>query len=162
MGAATSIIFCRDKHTFVATKDVFCRDKHVFMFVAFYDIMFVASNICCDKNCCDKSMFLLSRQAYFCRDKTLVATNTCLCLSHFMTCLSRQIFVVTKIVATKICFSCRDKHTFVATKHLSRGVCRDKNNTCGRSRLWYYWPQVRVLAYCSDCSALVSGYCVAV
>ena len=24
-------IFCRDKHTFVATKDVFCRDKHVFV-----------------------------------------------------------------------------------------------------------------------------------
>ena len=24
-------LFCRDKHTFVATKDVFCHDKHVFV-----------------------------------------------------------------------------------------------------------------------------------
>ena len=27
-------MFCRDKHTFVATKDVFCRNKSKFMFVA--------------------------------------------------------------------------------------------------------------------------------
>ena len=35
---------------------------------------------------------------------------------------------------------CRDKHTFVTTRHvLSRQtrVCRNKNDTCGSSRQWY-------------------------
>ena len=76
------------------------------------------------------SIIFVATSTLLSRLKTcFVATNTCLCLSHFVTlCLSRQIFVVTEIVATEICFFCRDKHTFVATKHLSRqtGVCRDK------------------------------------
>ena len=49
--------------------------------------------------CRDKTR-LLSRQKYACHDKTFVATKLC---------LSRQIFVTTKVF-------CRDKHTFVATK----------------------------------------------
>ena len=27
----SQVIFCRDKHAFVATKDVFCRDKEIFL-----------------------------------------------------------------------------------------------------------------------------------
>ena len=55
---------------------------------------------------------LLSRQAYFSRDKSmLVATNTY---------LSQQIVVT--LVATKI--FCRGKYTFVATKDV---FCHDKH-----------------------------------
>ena len=58
-GAATSIIFCRDKHVFATTKHVFCRDKS----------MFVATK--------RSSNMILSRQASFvCRDRHIfVATK---------------------------------------------------------------------------------------
>ena len=72
--------FCRYKHTFVATKDVFCRD------IILSQHIFVATNV-------------LSRQAYFCRNKRRV--------------LSPQTHV------------CHDKHVFVAWQNF----CRDKNYT---------------------------------
>ena len=78
----------------------------------------------------------------FCRDKSLVATNTC--LSRQNTCLSRQntTFVATKVclsrsVATKVLLRqayfvatkdvfCRDKHmfkhVFVATKMIQNSI----------------------------------------
>ena len=81
----------------------FCRDKHV--------------------SCRDKSMLvatkLLSRQAYFCRDKRRVLwTGIC----HDKT-----------FVATKILYFCGDKHTFVATKDvlaLVAAAAGDTSATC--------------------------------
>ena len=68
----------------------------------------------------------LSRQKYACRDKTFRATNTC---------LSRRIFVSTKVLSRQNTF-CRDKLNFVSTKLSSRKhtfdatkdvFCRDKH-----------------------------------
>ena len=121
--------FSRDKHVFVATKHVFCRGKSLIVATN------TSTNICHDKNLFrdkhnivatidvfyrDKHVSVLSRQTRV--DRTFVATNTC---------LSRQIFVRTKVffatninctytfIATKDVF-CRDKHVFVATKLWSR------------------------------------------
>ena len=75
--AATSIIS-------VATNMCFVMTKHVF--------------------CCDKSMLVLvtkclSRQKYFCHDKTFVATNICrdIVLSQHAFCCCRHTFFVTSI-----------------------------------------------------------------
>ena len=77
----------------------FCRDKTV-----------IAINICRDKRNCTK---LLSRQAYFCRDKHVFCRDKTHLLYFFRdkNILSQQMF-------------CRGKHTFVATKHV---FCRDKH-----------------------------------
>ena len=97
-GAATSIIrVCRDR-SMLAVRKYYCRDKHVF-----------------------EATKDLSRQAYFCRDKSMF------CLDKHVLLLSLQIFVATKICLSRRRF-CRDEHTFVATKGV---FCRSKN-TCGR------------------------------
>ena len=85
-------MFCRDKHTFVATKDVFCRDKG-----------FVATKLCLSRQrfCLDKNMFVaatvLSRQGHFCPDKrrdSLRQTRFCRDKSFVTTkVLSRQIYL---------------------------------------------------------------------
>ena len=86
-GAATSIIFvaimfCRDRHNFVATKDVFCRDK--------------------TRVCRDESMLvatkLFSQQVFVARNKSmLVATKL----------LSQQLFVATKQTCVTCGSSCQ-------------------------------------------------------
>ena len=88
----------RQNTSIVATKYA-CRDK----------IMFVATSI------------LLSRQIF-------VATEICLRQVFVATNISRdksmlvatEIFVATEICLSRQAYFCRDKHNFVATKHLSR------------------------------------------
>ena len=89
----------------------FCRDKHV-LFASRQNTSFVATNSDIHNFVATK---VLSRQAYFCRDK--------------------HVFVVANLpfVATKICLSreknvyCRDESLLVAAKVLPRQnhVCRD-------------------------------------
>ena len=87
--AATSIIFCRNKHVFVGTKNVFCRDK---------------STLAATKP--------FSRQSYVMTKvlspQIFVLTNTCLPRQKF--CRDKRTFVATKDVF------CHDKYVFVATK----------------------------------------------
>ena len=77
---------------------------------------FVASNIC------------LSRQTYFCRNKSFVATNIWRDIHNFVAtnvnvCRDKLTFV-----ATNMCFFCRDKSMLVSTKLLSRqNFCLDKH-----------------------------------
>ena len=72
----------------------------------------------------------LSRQAYFCRNKTRL-------MSRQNVCRDKHVFV---FVATKI--FCRDKHNFVPTKVLSREAyfCRDKLRQ--KLYLWQLSPMV--------------------
>ena len=80
-----------------------------------------------------------TRHTRVCREKRmLVATKVLLQQNIFVVTklFSRQIFVATNnFFATKVlsrqAYFCRDKHVFVATKHI---FCRDKNDTCGSSR----------------------------
>ena len=70
----------------------------------------------------------LSRQTYFCRNKTFVATNICRDKHKSMlvatnTCFSRQIFVAKKVLS-------RQKY-FVATNII---LSRQRPRTCGSSR----------------------------
>ena len=84
------VSFCRDrslsqhKYVFVTTKHVFRREKN--MIVATKIIMFVATNTCLSRQtfCLDKHTFvvkkdvatnILSRQAYFCREKRRVCCD---------------------------------------------------------------------------------------
>ena len=54
-----------DKHMFVVT-NMFCSNKHTFVVTKARQ-----THVCCDKSCCDKTMF--SRHAYFWQEKTFVA-----------------------------------------------------------------------------------------
>jgi len=99
-------------------------------------------------------LFLFSRQkhAIVLSLQIFVVTNVSLSRQNF--CRDKLTFVATNtsFVATKECFSntfsilqvkfCRGKHTFVATKdvfyrdkHALQNFCRDKNDTCGSSRM---------------------------
>ena len=85
----------RQKHVFVATKHIFCRNK---------------THLLSQQNICHNNiMFAATKQ--FCCVKTFVATNIC-----------------------------RNKHTFLMTKVLSRRAyfCRNKNDTCGSPCQWYF------------------------
>ena len=73
----TKRVFCHDKHTFVATKDVFCHDKHVFV-VTKAMFMFVATNICCDKNMFVSTNVLLQTKTCFVVTNMFVATKVLL------------------------------------------------------------------------------------
>ena len=115
-GAATSIIF-------VMTSTCLSW-QHTF---------FVATKVCLPRQsfCFDKIIFVATK--YFCRKKSFSATNTCLSQQAYFGCdkrpvLSRQTSVT--FVATNICHS----KTFVA----ANTCCRDKNDTCGSSRQWYF------------------------
>ena len=57
---------CLSQHVFVATKHVFCPDKS----------MLEATKLCLSQQKYVHAFFSLSRQAYFCRDKTFVVTKT--------------------------------------------------------------------------------------
>ena len=69
---------CLFEHVFVATKHVFCRDNEY----TCRDKTFVATNL------------ILSRQAYFCRDKRRV-TNTC---DKHVIIAGKHVFLATKMI----------------------------------------------------------------
>ena len=153
---------CCDKHMFVVTKHVFCHDKSMLVMTK---LLSQETYFCCNKSfvmtniCSNKHNFvrtkLLSRQAYFCRDKhVLVVTKHILSWQKyafasfchdksFVTtniCSNKHNFVTTKLLSRQAHF-CRDKHVFVATKHI---FCHNKSmlvttklvttNTCLVSR----------------------------
>ena len=94
-------IFCRDKHTFVATKHVFCHYKSM-LAVTKYRIKI--KQLSAQKLCRDKHTFIATKHV-FCRDKNVfVATKES---------LLRQ---ATKVLS--------QQHVFVATN-----LCGDKNDT---------------------------------
>ena len=74
---------------------------------------------------------LLSRQNYVCCDKYL---------SRQKFCCEKHVFVATNIIFSRQAYFCRIKHLFVATiLCLSRqNFGRDKNDTCGSSRQYYF------------------------
>ena len=113
-GAATSIIFvattvlsrqtrvCRDNTRLSSRQKYACRDK-----------TFIATKLFLSR----QNIFVETKDV-FCRDK-----HVSLPLQGFVgtkLCFSRQIFVATKVCLSRPTRVCRDKHTFVATKHLSR------------------------------------------
>ena len=116
------IIF--DKQWFGSTKHVFCRDKSMLV------VLSRQTRVCRNKSFVSTSI-LLSRK------KTCsVATNMCLLRQKYTKlCLSRQTFVVTKVLSRQTYFFSRDK-TFVTTSIL---LSRQK---------WYWWqfPPVIVLS----------------
>ena len=89
--------FCRDRHVFVATRHVFCRDKIMQVSLLSrqkfcrHKHVSVATNICCDIFLVNKHDFVatkvLSRQAYFCRDKGRVLSRR-----------DKHLFVATKMI----------------------------------------------------------------
>ena len=115
---------CHDKHMFVAThvcllRQNFCHDKHIFVVKS-----------CSNKTCHDKLTFVATKTCLSWQNTAIVMTNTC---------LSRQIFVATKVLlrqkyfATKVLSqqayfcctkdvfwhnkcACCEKHMFVVTK----------------------------------------------
>ena len=88
----------------------------------------------------------------FCRDKSFVATNTCLSRQNTSfvgtkVCMSRQnfrpdkhVFVATNIILSRQAYFCRDKHVFVATK-VCLGLSRQK------LYLWQLPPVIRLSSY---------------
>ena len=75
-------------------------------------------------------VLFLSRQVYFCRDKRRVLTRQ----AYF--CRNKNMLVATKLLSRQIC---RDKHKFVATdKSLSRQAyfCRDKHLFSRQNRVF--------------------------
>ena len=119
---------------------------------------FVATKICMIKLCLSRQNVCgnkyLSRQTRVSRDRSFVPTSILLSRHVFVVtnvCLSRQNFCRDKImfVATHICHDksfvetfifififCHDKHTFVATKSLSRQAyfCRHKRRVLSRPK----------------------------
>ena len=116
--------FCRDKSMLVVTKQL--SRKNIFVATKYFclDKTFVTTSICRDKyNICITQV--LSRQAYFCRDKhTFVATNTCL-LRQNTSFVATEVFTSRQIFVAKSILSLRQKTCFVVfvsclTKRLSR------------------------------------------
>ena len=154
-GAATSIVFCRDKLVFV------CRDKVVFVCrdktcLSGQNTSFVATKVCLPRQniCRDKMMFVAGlgggggrgggrrlegvwgqqhrQKNKNERNRTRWETwqeNIIGGSCHKYHCRDKHILVETKDVF------CRDKHVFVATNTgLRQNFCRDKNDICGSSR----------------------------
>ena len=96
----------------VATK--LCLSRHLFFF------SFFATNIGRDKHVFVVTK-VLSRQAYFCRDKTRVLSR------QTRVCPDKSKHVSTKLLSRQN-YVCRDKHTF----------CRDKRRVLSRQK-WYLW-----------------------
>ena len=77
------------------------------------------------------------------RNASRVAVNVCTRLYHMETNKKIKVTVLgdKSFVATKLCLS---PQIFVATKVrvlsclLRQNICRDKNDTCGSSRQWYF------------------------
>ena len=83
---------------------------------------------------------------HFCRDKSFVATNTC---------LSRQnpSFAATKVSLSREKYFCRDK-SFVATSILlsCQKTCFVATNTCfSRQKLMIFWQLPPMIDYCPKC-----------
>ena len=82
--------------------------------------------------CCGKTR-VLSRQRYVWQ-----IFDTCIILSRQKTCFVAKNMCLTNMSRQNFCW---DKIMFVAIKHVfcrDKHVCRDKNDTCGSSRQWYF------------------------
>ena len=91
MLVATNISLSRQNTSFVATK-----------------VCWSGQNYVCRDILLSRQILVSSRQAYFCRDKSMLVST-----KHLL----RQNCRDKTFVATNICV-CRDKHTFVATIHV--------------------------------------------
>ena len=117
---ATKHVFCRDKSMLAATNNLLRQTFVVTNNFVTTKLLSRQAYFCRDKR------HVLSRQKYSCRDRTFVVTNMC---------SSRQkYFVATNIILSWQKF-CRSKHTFVMTKDV---FCRDKHGG-GVSRCSHHW-----------------------
>ena len=112
---------------------------------------FVATKVCLPlQNFCRHKIIFVATK-YFCRDKTFVATSTCIRLSRQQTCfvptntcLSRQNYVCRYKYLSQKTRVCRDMHTFVATKDV---ICCDE----------HVFVATKIISGCRDKSFVVAS-----